>query len=94
MVLDANVAYPESIVSFWRLDEGGRPETLLYVGALIESNWILVPRDSLSTLEPFETIGLYSGRSYMTRSLISSSIRKMEIPKNDRFIILVVSTSA
>ena len=93
--LDENDPYPDAIVSFWRLNNSAGPNELIYVGALIQSNCILVPRDSLNTLKPFKNIGLCIGRSYKTHSpIIPFAVEIKEIPKTDKFIILVVSTSA
>ena len=121
--------YPDAVVSFWRVDEQNEPETLLYVGALIKPNWILVPRDFFLPSETFKNIRIYTGRTFdkMHSTAESQSRRfmdafgtlqrsggqtvknvleeeknfidfkildKMTIPKNDRFLIVIVSTAA
>ena len=70
---------------------------LLYVGALIESNWILFPRDFYKALKTFENITLCIGRRYDTYTHIpikSTIVGEKEIPGTNRFTILVVSASA
>ena len=67
---------------------------MLYVGALIESNWILFPRDFYETLKTCKNIILLTGRKYKTethRPIKSTIVGKKEIPGNNRFIILIVS---
>ena len=92
--------FPEAVVSFWRLDENETPIELLYVGALIESNFILVSRDALHILTPFNTIGIYTRHMYTadlptpSKLVYHTIIEIKEISKHSRFIILVVSTFA
>ena len=87
--------YPDAVVSFWRLKE--EIKELLYVGFLIESNWILFPRDFYETLKTFKNIILHTGRKYKTethRPIKSIIVEEKEIPGTNRFIILVVSAPA
>ena len=46
------------------MDQENKSETLLYVGALIEPNWILVPRDFVLPSETFNNIRIYTGRTF------------------------------
>ena len=92
--------FPEAVVSFWRLDENETPIELLYVGALIESNFILVSRDALHILTPFDSIGIYTRHKYTAKLPTSfkpvyhTIVEIKEVSKHSRFIILVVSTFA
>ena len=75
--------------------EKWKPIDMLYVGALIRSNWIFVLRDFIKSLKPFNTIGIYTGRSYLKNSLINFTIMGTKyIHSESRFTILVVSISA
>ena len=95
--------FPDAVVSFWRVDEQNEPETLLYVGALIKPNWILVPSGFFLPPETLKNIRIHTGPAFKNAgSILDKSknvidfkiLGKIEIPLNDRFIILVVSTSA
>ena len=95
--------YPDAVVSFWSLDEKKVPKELLYIGALIRPNWILIPHKFFKTLEEYKNYAIYTGRKFKkdkitdkpTNNFIKFEIvDKKLIPLNDRLIILVVSTSA
>ena len=93
--LGADDPYPDAVVSFWQLKEGIKE--LLYIGALIESNWILFPRDFYETLKTCKNIILHTGRKYKTethRPIKSTIVGEKVIPGTNRFIILVVSNPA
>ena len=90
----ANDPFPDAVVSLWRLDREGKvAETFLYVAALIKSNCIIVLRKFLYNLEPFNTIGFYTGRSYKSGRMENSAIiGELEVSKYQNFRLLVVST--
>ena len=92
----ANDPYPDAVVSLWRLDSEGKvSEKFLYVAALIKSNCILVLQKFLYNLEPFNTLGFYTGRSHKSGRMENSAIiGELGIPRLQNFRILVVSTSA
>ena len=95
--LDARGPYPDAVVSLWRLDlEGKEADTFLSLGVLIRSKWILITRDALDNLLPLNTIGFYTGRSFADSRKMENSaiIEELNILGCDRFVILVVSTSA
>ena len=95
--------YPDAVVSFWYVDGQKIPRKLLYVGALIKPNWILVPSGLFTPSERFDNIRVYTGRK-MAKDKITdeppSNFINFEIvgikfiAENARLIILVVSTSA
>ena len=55
------------------MDKENKPETLLYVGALIQPNWILVPRDFVHPSETFDNIRIYTGRTFENFHPLDSS---------------------
>ena len=93
----ANDPYPDAAVFFWRSGEKESSKELLYVGALIALNWIVLPRDFYSNRTEFKSIVLCIGSKYETethRTIESTIVGEKEIPETNRFIILVVSASA
>ena len=95
--LDAGDPYPDAVVSLWRLDlEGKEAVEFLCIGALIRSNWILIPQNILKNLLPLNTIGFYTGRSFKESRKMENSaiIEDLNIAVSERLIILVVSTLA
>ena len=95
--------YPDAVVFFWSLDEEQAPKELLYVGALIRQNWILIPYKFFKTLEEYKNYAIYTGRKFNKDNVNDkepNNFIKFEIvdqkfiTANNRFIILVVSISA
>ena len=85
------------------MDEENASHEFLHVGALIKPNWILVPSGLFLPFETFKNIRIHTGPVFKyAGSILDKSknvidfkiLGKIEIPLNDRFIILVVSTSA
>ena len=95
--------FPDAVVSFYRVDEKNMPKQLLYVGALIKPNWILVPEGLFEPSERFNDIRIYTGRKMKIDKISFKQpsnfidfkiVGKKIIAPDFELIILVVSTSA
>ena len=95
--------YPDAVVSFYRVDGQNVPKQLLYIGALIKPNWILVPEGLFEPSERFNDIRIYTGRKMKMEKIglkppnnfIDFKIVGKKIIATDfELIIFVVSTSA
>ena len=95
--------FPDAVVSFYRVDEQNVPKQLLYVGALIKPNWILVPEGLFEPSERFNDIRIYTGRKMKIDKISFKQpsnfidfkiVGKKIIAPDFELIILVVSTSA
>ena len=94
--------FPDAVVSFYRVDEQNVPKQLLYVGALIKPNWILVPEGFFEPSERFNDIRIYTGRKRKKDKIHDKEnsnfinfkiVGRKVIAEKSRLIILVVSTS-
>ena len=63
---------------------------------MIKSNCIIVRKKFLGILQPFDTIGFYTGRSYRQSREIenSAAVDAFDIPAHRSLSLLIVSISA